>query len=103
MKLRRDEELNRRSRRKEAHFSFGTWNLELGFSKWSLLTSAATLMIASTVFAAQEPPTDWIDPDTGHRVIRLSTEPGSESLYFTQNSFTPKGDKFIFDSPRIGV
>ncbi len=51
------------------------------------------------IFAAEEPPSDWIDPDTGHRVIRLSTEPGSASLYFHQNSFTPKGDKFIFDTP----
>jgi oligogalacturonide lyase len=84
------------------HFSFGTWNLELGTFKWSLLTSAATLIIASRALAAQEPPTDWIDPDTGHRVIRLSTEQGSESLYFTQNSFTPKGDRFIFNS-RSGV
>ena len=25
----------------------------------------------------KDPPTDWIDPDTGHRVVRLSTEPGS--------------------------
>jgi oligogalacturonide lyase len=52
--------------------------------------------------AADVPPTDWIDPDTGHRIIRLSTEPGSSSLYFHQNSFTPEGDKFIFDS-RTGI
>ena len=51
-------------------------------------------------FAANDSPTDWIDPDTGHRIIRLSTEPGSSSLYFHQNSFTPEGDKFIFDTPK---
>src|SRR5262245_3627155 len=68
--------------------------------RMSLLTSAATMTIAAVAFAAQEPPTDWIDPDTGHRIIRLSTDPGSASLYFHQNSFTPKGDKFIFDTPR---
>jgi oligogalacturonide lyase len=56
---------------------------------------AATLFRS---FAANVPPTDWIDPDTGHRIIRLSTGPGSSSLYFHQNSFTPEGDKFIFDS-----
>jgi oligogalacturonide lyase len=49
-------------------------------------------------FAANEPPADWIDPDTGHRIIRLSTEPDSSSLYFHQNSFTPEGDKFIFNT-----
>lgn len=44
-------------------------------------------------------PTDWIDPDTGHRIIRLSTEPGSSTLYFHDNSYSPQGDKYIFNSP----
>lgn len=40
---------------------------------------------------------DWIDADTGHRVVRLSRLPGtSESFYFHQNAFTPQGDKFVF-------
>ncbi len=39
--------------------------------------------------------TDWIDPDTGHRVIQLSTEPGSESLYFNLNPFTPDGKRMV--------
>jgi oligogalacturonide lyase len=49
-------------------------------------------------FAA--PPTEWIDPDTGHRVVRLSTEPGTASLYFNQNAYTPDGKKLIVTSPR---
>ncbi len=49
--------------------------------------------------AAEPPPLDWIDADTGHRILRLSPEPDSSSLYFHQNSFTPEGDKFIFDAP----
>src|ERR1700733_3781501 len=49
--------------------------------------------------AAGEAPADWIDPDTGHRVIRISPEPDSASLYFHQNFFSPKGDRMIFDSP----
>jgi oligogalacturonide lyase len=44
-------------------------------------------------------PADWVDADTGHRVIRLSTQPRSSSLYFHQNTYTPKGDKLIFDTP----
>jgi hypothetical protein len=51
---------------------------------------------------AEEPPTDWIDPATGHRVIRLSLEPGSSSLYFHQNTYTPEGDKLVFDT-RQGI
>jgi hypothetical protein len=48
---------------------------------------------------ADELPTDWIDPDTGHRIIRLSTEPGSSTLYFHDNSYSPQGDKLIFNTP----
>src|SRR5260370_26213530 len=46
-----------------------------------------------------EPPREWIDPDTGHRVIRLSDEPGSASLYFHQNAYTPDGQKLIITTP----
>ena len=49
--------------------------------------------------APDDPPTDWIDPATGHRVIRLSTEPGSQTLYFHDNAYTPDGDKYVFSSP----
>lgn len=48
---------------------------------------------------AQEPPTEWIDPDTGHRVVRLSREPNSQSLYFHQNAYTTEGDKLIMTTP----
>jgi len=44
-------------------------------------------------------PTEWIDPDTGHRVVQLSTEPGSESLYFNLNPFTPDGKSMVITSP----
>src|SRR6266446_6077198 len=44
-------------------------------------------------------PREWIDPDTGHRVIRLSDEPGSQSLYFHQNAYTPDGTKLIITTP----
>jgi oligogalacturonide lyase len=40
---------------------------------------------------------EWLDPDTGHRVIRISRIPGdSESFYFHQNAFTANGDKMVF-------
>jgi oligogalacturonide lyase len=42
--------------------------------------------------------TDWIDPATGHRVIRLSGDEGGSSLYFHQNTYTPEGDKLIFNA-----
>ena len=47
----------------------------------------------------QELPRDWVDPDTGHRVVRLSDEPGSQSLYFHQNGYTPDGRRLFFTTP----
>src|SRR2546422_9387651 len=44
---------------------------------------------------AKEPALSWVDPDTGHRVIRLSRDPGSASLYFHQNAYTANGDKLL--------
>jgi len=49
--------------------------------------------------APSEPPTEWADAATGHRVVRLSKEPGSMSLYFHQNAYTPQGDKLIISTP----
>jgi oligogalacturonide lyase len=46
--------------------------------------------------AMAEPPTSWIDPDTGHRVIRITKEPGSDSFYFNFNAFTPDGKEMIY-------
>jgi oligogalacturonide lyase len=43
-----------------------------------------------------EPPTSWVDSDTGHRIIRLTREPGSASLYFHQNGYTADGRKMIY-------
>ena len=47
----------------------------------------------------KELPREWIDPDTQHRVIRLSDEPGSQSLYFHQNAYTPDGTKLVITTP----
>jgi oligogalacturonide lyase len=66
------------------------------------LATAALLMTVAggaRLSAPDEPRTDWIDPDTGHRVIRLSTEPGSQTLYFHDNAYTPECDDFVFSSP----
>ena len=63
---------------------------------------AALLVCAVAVAPTRvpdDPPSDWIDPQTGHRVIRLSTEPGSTTLYFHDNAYTPDGDRYVFNSP----
>src|SRR3989442_7144103 len=66
----------------------------------SILVFALTL--AHSVAWAQAPPREWVEKETGHRVIRLSWDEGGSSLYFHQNTYTPKGDKLIFDT-RSGI
>ena len=58
---------------------------------------AAALL--SCGFAQTDPPRTWVDPDTGHRIVRLTDEPGSASLYFNQNWFTPDGTRLVYTSP----
>ena len=48
------------------------------------------------------PPLEWIDPATGHRVIRLSTEAGTRSMYFHQNSITPDG-RYVITEGTAGI
>jgi oligogalacturonide lyase len=50
--------------------------------------------------AAAEPPSEWIEPATGHRVIRLSREGGTSSFYFHQNPYTAAGDKIVVSTRR---
>lgn len=64
-----------------------------------LFSLVAVFTLAATPVLAQELPREWVDPDTGHRVIRLSDEPGSASLYFHQNAYTPDGQKLIITTP----
>ena len=63
------------------------------------ISPIAIAVAALPLLAQTEPPKTWVDPDTGHRVIRLTDEPGSASLYFNQNWFTPDGKKLVYTSP----
>ena len=65
---------------------------------------AITLAAAALgLSAADELPTQWIDPDTGHRVIRLSREDGTQSLYFNQNAYTADGKNLIVTTTGGGI
>nr|WP_316724575.1 oligogalacturonate lyase family protein [Sphingobium sp. KCTC 72723] len=59
------------------------------------------LCMAAPVVSAQmaTAPQSWIDATTGHRIVRISTQPGSLSLYFHQNSYTPQGDAMVMTTP----
>ena len=55
------------------------------------------------VMDAAELPKEWVDPDTGHRVIRLSREDGTQSLYFHQNAYTTDGKRLIVTTAGGGI
>ena len=57
-----------------------------------LFLSSSVGLYAQTV----ELPRDWVDPDTGHRIVRLSNEADSSSFYFHQNGYA--GDKLVFQT-----
>jgi oligogalacturonide lyase len=63
------------------------------------LLLALALAPAGWSARAADYPSSWIDPDTGHRIVQLSREPGTQSLYFTQYSFTKDG-RLVVQTPR---
>jgi oligogalacturonide lyase len=59
----------------------------------------ALLVPAAASDPPKTPPKTWIDPDTGHRVVRLTDEPGSASLYFNDNAYTSDGKEMVYTTP----
>jgi oligogalacturonide lyase len=59
----------------------------------------AALATLHRIVVAKDEPNFWVDPDTGRRVIRLTREPGSASLYFNENGYTPDGKRMIYTTP----
>jgi oligogalacturonide lyase len=71
-------------------------------ARWAACV-AAVILVAQAGVSVQGPangiPREWTDPDTGHRVVRLSEEAGSQSLYFHQNGYTPDGTRLAITTP----
>ena len=61
--------------------------------------SVRLVPVARGAAAPAAPPREWTDPATGYRIVRLSEEAGSTSLYFHQNAYTATGDKMIIQVP----
>jgi len=63
------------------------------------IISVLVLAIALPSLAvAGGPPTSWVDKDTGHRVLRVTDEPGSSGFYFNVNAFTPDGKQMVYSA-----
>jgi oligogalacturonide lyase len=65
---------------------------------YALLVMLLGLPALSGAQLAQGPPTDWVEPTTGHRVIRLTGVPGGASFYFHQNAYTADGERLVVSS-----
>lgn len=63
---------------------------------------ALGLAMLTTTFAVAQtpaPPKTWVDKDTGHRVWRLTDEPGSSAFYFNVNAYTPDDKYMVYTAP----
>src|SRR5260370_13214352 len=74
---------------------------DLRYSVFMFRHCSRLMLVAVAMRAApnSQPPTSWIDPDTGHRIVRLTHAPGSASLYFNQNGYTADGKKMVYTTP----
>lgn len=59
-----------------------------------------TALVGHVAHAATTVPKEWIDADTGHRVVRLSDQPGTASFYFHQNAYSGERDKIVVTVPK---
>ena len=59
--------------------------------QWAPVALSLLATLADAATPGAQAPQEWVDTATGHRVIRLSTSPGTRSIYFHQNSITPDG------------
>jgi oligogalacturonide lyase len=68
---------------------------------FSLMNPFAGVAQAAPQAAAntQEPPASWVDPATGHEIVRITREPDSASFYFNVNSYTPDGREMVYTTP----
>ncbi len=57
---------------------------------------SCVLLTAGSLSAQVLRPAEWVDPSTGHRIVRLTDESGSASFYFHQNAYTADGDSMVF-------
>lgn len=66
-----------------------------------ILFAILTIFLVVSAFAqTKELPREWVDKETGHKIVRLSDEDGSQSFYFHQNGYTSSGDKMVFSTPK---
>jgi oligogalacturonide lyase len=71
--------------------------VRMAFGAIAVSTMWSTALTAQA--QTQTPPKTWVDKDTGHRVVRLTDEPNSESTYFNVNAYSPDGKLMMYTAP----
>jgi oligogalacturonide lyase len=61
---------------------------------------AGCLILTGVNVPAEPAPRQWVEADSGRRVVRLSPDSGATKLYFHQNAFTAAGDKMVLATGR---
>ncbi|MGN6366649.1 MAG: oligogalacturonate lyase family protein [Phycisphaerae bacterium] len=71
------------------------------FAMWGLLATCifAAPAVAQSTAPTDTPPLSWVDADTGHRIVRLTSEPNSTAPYFNLNAYTPDGKEMVYTAP----
>ncbi len=66
-----------------------------------ILLCLSPVLLSTSFTNAQEtkPPKTWVDRDTGHRIWRLTDEPGSSGFYFNVNAYSPDGSLMVYTAP----
>ena len=67
--------------------------------RFLLSVIAVSIVVGPPAVAQQTPPLSWVDKDTGHRIHRLTDEPGSSGFYFNVNAYSPDGKLMAYDAP----
>ena len=65
-----------------------------------LIFAAVFAALGASLQVQPAAPIDWIDPATGHRIVRLTDDAGGSTLYFHDNAFSADGDKLMFSTPQ---
>jgi oligogalacturonide lyase len=66
----------------------------------ALGTIALTSILSPLLYSqSSNLPTSWVDKDTGHRVYRITSEPGSSGFYFNVNAYSPDRKIMVYNAP----
>ena len=73
--------------------------MEMPMRFWLAVLLCGGLAGLSAAAQTPTPPKTWVDKDTGHRIYRVSDEPGSSGFYFNVNAYSKDGKTMVYTAP----